>query len=140
MKQLPANGLSAAEYIRREWRITVDPATTLDDMMNPGYWAHVAAQLRTGDEITAVAEDNSFYAKFFVRFARRLEASVSLIQHVELEAVAVTTELASEYSIKFRGQRSKFTILKGKEVLRDGFETENQAKAYLEDHLKALAA
>jgi hypothetical protein len=140
MKQLASQSLASAEFVRREWRASVPPDTTVEEMIHPGFWGHVAAQLRTGDEITVVAEDNSFYYKFFVRFARRLEASVSLLQRVELEPAAVTDEITAQYEVKFRGQRSKWTILRGKDVLRDGFESEGQAKAYLDDHLKAMAA
>lgn len=140
MNQLTANDLKAAEYTRREWHAVVPASTTVEDLCTPAYWSHVAGQLRTGDEITVVSEDNSFYVKLFVRFAKRLEASVSLLQKVDLEPAVLTEDIIGEYEVKFRGQRSKWTIMRGKDVLRDGFESEGQARAYLADHLKAMAA
>ena len=140
MKQLPANGLEPAEYKRREWRVSVPYDTTVEEMLTPEYWGHVSTRMQSGDTIEAIAEDNSFYAKFLVRGARKLEASVSLIHFVTLEAPVVDQAFIDGYEVKFRGTRSKWSILRGKDVIKDGFDTENVAKAYLQDYVKQIAA
>lgn len=139
-KQLSPQAFQLAEYARQVWRVTAPADTKIEDLLVPSFWGHIAQSLRSGDLIEVVSEDNSWFADLYVRWARRLEASVSLKNSGLLEARAVTDDQASEYMIKFRGARSKFTILKGKDVVKDGFETENQAQAYLTDYLKQLAA
>jgi hypothetical protein len=140
MNQLPAHGLEAAEFARRSWRVNVPGETDLNDMLKPEYWGHVSAKLRTGDLIEAIAADNSFYAEFIVRWSRKLEAGVSLLRHIELEAPALDDNAIEGFEIKHRGSRSMWTILRGKDVVKDKFETENQARAYLQDYVKGLAA
>lgn len=144
MKQIAPNSLIAAEFARRVWRVTVPVGEAVEEMLQPGYWCHVAAQLRPGDIIEAVSEDTSLYAEFYVRSARRLEASVSLLRRVELETVTVSDELIAQYAIEFRGAKTKWAVVKGKgneqAIVKGGFESENQARAYLQDYLKALAA
>jgi hypothetical protein len=139
-KQLKPNALAEAEFSRRGYRAIVPGDTSIEDMVVPSYWAHVASRLRPGDMIEVLAEDNSFYAEFIVRSARRLDATVSLLRRVELEPAKLDASITEGYEIKFRGSRSKWSILRGKDVLRDGFETEAQARVYLDDHLKAMAA
>lgn len=139
-KQLSPSAIKAAEFARQVWRIIVPRGTTVEDMLKPTYWGHVAAQLRTGDKIEAVVEDNSGYFEFYVRFARRLEAAVSLISQSDLPAAEITEDLVKEYRVEFRGQRAKWSVIKGKEVVKQGIESEGEAQAWLDNHLKALAA
>ena len=48
-----------AEFARQVWLIRVDPATTLEDLLNPGFWVHQTL-LSRGDLLEIVAHDNSF--------------------------------------------------------------------------------
>ena len=142
MDQLPVSNLRSAEYCRNVWTAIVSSDTSIEQMLKPSFWGHVAQQFRVGDHVEVVSEDQSFYAEFYVRFARRLEASVSLLRKVDLREVrsTVDNDLTSSYSVKFRGSRAKFSVLQGDKIVRDNFETEELAQAWLNGHLKSLAA
>lgn len=137
---LAPGALKSAEFVRQVWRIVVPAGTKVADMLKPAYWGHVAPQLRPGDLIESVTEDNSLFCEFLVRYSRRLEASVSLLREVQLVPPTITEQEVAEYQVVFRGARSKHTVLKGQSVIKDGFDTDGQAKAWLTDYLKGLAA
>jgi TusA-related sulfurtransferase len=136
---LNPNALIDAEFSRRVYCVNVLPSTTVEDLVNPNFWTHVAMKLRPGDMIEVLSDDKAFCAKLVVRSARRLDATVSLVYWKDLE-IADVSQIASEYEIVFRGAKSRWSILKGSDVLKSCFDTRNQAEAYLADHLKAIAA
>lgn len=137
--ELNANALIEANFSRNIWRITTPIGTSPEELLKPTFWSHVALKLRPGDLIEAVAEDLAWFATLYVRSARRLDAAVSVIQFAKMDAPDVSS-VAAEYRVEFRGVKAKWSILRGKEILRDGFATEAEAKVHLESHLKALAA
>ncbi len=139
-KALPAHAMQSAEFVRRDWHCVVPADVTVEDLLRHDYWQHVATQFREHDMVTVVSEDKAWLAQLYVRWSRRLEASLSLISHTRLERAVLDEKAVEEYQVVFRGNRSKWTILRGKNVVKDGFESEGQAKAYLADYLKALAA
>lgn len=57
MKTLhPTKMRNAAEYVRTQHHVTIDPGDTLDDVLKPGYWAHHVDRVRVGDLIDAIGE------------------------------------------------------------------------------------
>lgn len=57
MKTLhPTKMRNAAEYIRTQHHVVVDPDHTLEDVMVPGYWTHHVDRLREHDLIDVIGE------------------------------------------------------------------------------------
>lgn len=57
MKTLhPTKLRSAADYLRTQHHIVVDPDHTLEDVTTPGYWAHHVDKLRVFDLIDVIGE------------------------------------------------------------------------------------
>jgi hypothetical protein len=71
---LGVNGLKVASSVRNVWQITAPGETKPEDLLAPGYWAHVARQLRMGDRIEVLAADASWYAELRVMEVGRKEA------------------------------------------------------------------
>lgn len=143
MRNLHSNSIKPAEYLRQHWRIVVDHDATLEDLKRPSFWSNVAAMLRPGDKIEAVWEDSSRYVELMVLMAKRLEASVMVIIDTERTAdntTVIDQNVAEEYVVSFRGQRAKYSVMRGKEVVKSGFDTEDEARDWLKGHLQALAA
>lgn len=132
-----------AESVRRTHVVTPHHGTTLEEVMKPEYWAHIAAELKAGSHIEVVAEDGSWFAELFVVHAERLWAKMALLRKVDLVATATEVNPADfeEFYVKWSGPVSKFRVhrKKDKEVLRDNFETADAANAWLADHKKAMA-
>lgn len=51
--------VDAAEFIREYRHVEVDPGTTLDDLLRPGFWVHHAERIGVNDILDVVASDGS---------------------------------------------------------------------------------
>ena len=116
------------------------PGTTLEDVLAPEYWAHVAATLRAGARIELLAQDGAWWAMLLVRAAGKTDAKVQALQYVELgqrEAVTV-----GGYEVKWRGPARKWGIVRTSDlsVLQDGFAVKEEAADWMAGHLATLAA
>lgn len=56
-KTLHINSLAVAEYQRTRYHCDVDPDVTIDDLLQPGFWAHHAARLKRGDILEVTNPD-----------------------------------------------------------------------------------
>lgn len=57
MKTLhPTKMRNAAEYVRTQHHVVVDPDHSLEDVTTPGYWAHHVDRLRVHDLIDVIGE------------------------------------------------------------------------------------
>ncbi|NLS19901.1 hypothetical protein HGP16_25515 [Rhizobium sp. P40RR-XXII] len=58
MKTLhPTKMRNAAEYVRTQHHVIVDPDHTIEDVLKPGYWAHHAERIRVYDLIDVIHND-----------------------------------------------------------------------------------
>lgn len=126
-----------------EHSIIVPADHPYDQVFDESYYANIAERLRPGEIIHVRAEDGSWYARLMVRSAGRLWAKVSEIEHVdfrEVVAIGASDEFAG-YEVKFSGFSDKWRVvrLKDKKALKAGCQTEDEARTWLRDHLKALS-
>lgn len=137
-KRLHPTKFTQSEMARNQWAVTPEVDTPAEALLDPAYWAHVSARLRRGDIITALAEDDSYFAEYLVINAGKLYAKVVMTRKIELTAKQIfNVEVPEGFDIKFRGPR-KWSVLRGKEVLKDGLDRQD-AETWLKDHLKAVA-
>lgn len=130
--QLSINGIR-----HNVFRVTPELDTPLDATLVPGYWAHVSAMLRIGDRIEVLAEDGSYFSELLVRDVGNLYAKVSVLSHTKFEQEVV--EVPEGYDVKWRGPSAKYGVLRGKDVLKDGFVGKAEANAWLTDLIKKVA-
>lgn len=138
MTQLHPTRLRAAEYHRTVYQVVPEGDTPFEALLDPGYWAHVAAKLRPMDRIEVEAEDGSYTALLIVRDTGRLFAKVSIIYHRELEQVEVGAAIAipSNYLAKFCGPILKWCVIRDKDRIKENLGSKEEANAWLRDHLK----
>lgn len=135
--------LQLAEQRRVIHLATVPAGTTPEQVLNPDYWAHVAARLRPLDRIEVRPEDLSFLMDLVVVSANRLQARVvqlSLATTDPVQPEEMESPPDAEHEVKWGGVRARFRIIRlhDKSVVRDGFETKAAAEQYLAEHIKAL--
>jgi hypothetical protein len=118
---------------------TVPAGITKDELLVPGFWAHIAKDLPPWTEITVMPEDEAFYAKLLVRDSGRLWALCAILSFVPL-AKEIEAPVNKDYEVKRLGPQRKFGVrrLDDNEVIRDGFVDTEAANAWLAEHLKAL--
>lgn len=124
--------IKPAEFIRTVHAARPEPGTTLNDMLSPDYWAHVAKTLKAGDRIEVRPPEGEWFAELYVRSTSDTAVNVVVLQKFEFGTETKSAPVEAE--VKFRGDKKWSVIRKGdKSVLIEGLETKSAA----EDWLKA---
>lgn len=137
---LSPNGLSVAEYKRRQWFCEAQEGTTLDDILKSGYWAHVASKMTEFDRIEVVAVDGTWGADLVVLATGRTAAKVKMLHYYEFDGgYADMSGVNATHEIKHRGPR-KWSIIRieDKAVVKEGIPTREEADRALSDYMQAL--
>jgi hypothetical protein len=142
-----------AEHINSTWRFAqfaVD--TTVEELLNPETWAHVASKFTQGDEIVVVPQGMPFRAHLIVVDAGKVEAKVRLIDVTPLNAAPAVepVEIAQNNSlepdgpmfVKWNPGSKKYAIHRStdKEKVHDGFAIKAESEAWAAQHALAMAA
>lgn len=133
--------IGIAEGKRNIWVIVPELGTPYETVRdNPEFLSHVASRLRPYDRIEVFAEDGSYFAELIVRAAGRQFARLSELRFVALEALRA--EADTRFSVIYSGPHLKHTVLRvrDKAVLKNGFDTAEDAHGWLAANVKSLAA
>lgn len=112
------------------------------ELQNPKFWDLVSRQLRSGDEIRCLAEDNSYVARMVVVYVNGSDVRIRCESFVELEEVKMEAyEAAEDYLVKNGGATGWYVQKKstGERVLK-GFATQAEAFTQLAEYQKKIAA
>ena len=85
--QLHPRNFAVADHARGLYRVNATAGTTVEQILSPAYWSHVAKTLRVFDLVEVLAEDGAFFLLLLVRDVQEIAATVSLLQRVDLDAV-----------------------------------------------------
>lgn len=140
MNQLPPSRRKLAEHEHNNHVVYPITGTTLEQMLNPKYWAHVAREMRLYDKIEAIVEDGSMEYEFRVLSVGKNEVFVALRHSVELGQVPQSTSLPSDYKVEWSGPHSKHRVKRGNDVIRDKFDTAEAARQWLVNHINSQKA
>lgn len=135
----PASFISA-EYECTTYVATVEQGTTLDMLLDPKFWSHVANKLRPYDEIKVRCDDGTFYGHLLVLACDRTWARVFKLTFESLTSSDISLTQAAileDYDVKFRGPR-KWSVLRKSDnaVLAEGLHAEADARTWLTTHLQ----
>lgn len=130
------NRIRPAEYDRTIFATNPEPGTTLEDMLAPEYWSHVAKNFKPGSRIEVTAEDGSWFAELYVRRASANAALVVVLRHYEFtSSKAAQPEAASEhtdFTVKFRGGAGWSVIRNSdKAIMFENGKTREQAESWV---------
>lgn len=95
--------LKEAEYQRKVFYIQLEADTTLDDVLRPAFWAHVARRLKPRARIEVHPADGSWFAELIVLAASHISASVAVLNKVDLAAADLTGDIL-DHEVKHRGR------------------------------------
>lgn len=125
--------IQQAEFARTVWVVKPEPGVTLEQLLQPESWAHVAKSLKPGDLIDVLSADNEWYAELFVRASTDNETKLAVLKHYVFSESKPTVD--GEVEVKHRGEAKKWSVLRksDKAVLVEGLETRGAA----EDWVKA---
>lgn len=118
-KTLAAGRFNGAEFRRRSWFALIPADTTLDEIIHPSYWAHLAKKINIGDLIEANAEDGTFFQVFRV-VGKGGDGKTLLLRQLygygtEPEVVAaaevVAAEVSDRYEVKWGGPKALWRVI-----------------------------
>ena len=130
-----------AEQWRQEWVVNAEEGTSIEDVMEPAYWAHVSADMEQFDRVEVRMETGEWTADMIVTGVGRNWATVHLIQKHDLAAPSLSLiNAASSHEVVWRGAQHKWGVrrLSDKEVIQSGFADKGTAQAWLNDHERKI--
>jgi hypothetical protein len=142
----PAAPLSFDRWQLKEHRnpghwICVQAGVTIEQLLEPAFWANVARNLQPRSTVEVHWDDASQFAELYVLDAGRNWASVDVLRHHADLKRPNLKHLAEQYEVGFNGPVDRFRILRlsDREVIKAGFATEVDAHKFLADYKRKLA-
>lgn len=137
---MPGDDFGLAEFKQRHHIADVHQDVLESDVLEPGYWAHVADQMKTLDIISCRWQDSSKVVHLRVirsgaRFCNVVRIGFEDLSKGSIERPAGTINLIAKY----KGTVRKWAAvrLSDDHVLHDGMETRAEAEVWIEQHEKA---
>lgn len=128
-----------AEFKRHDFVADIPAGTTLEQILEPAYWAHVSKDMDPFDHIEARAEDGSWVAYLVVLFAERTYARVKLDRAVKIDEAIEQADKYAKHKVEWKGPHFKFAVIRMSDnaKVQDGFKTRPEADAWMRNHEKA---
>lgn len=133
--QLLDHHIRDMDYERRGLVATAEPSHTLADAKHPSYLWHANRRISPHDEITIRHPRFAFYLRIYVVDVDHATASIRyqmLEEHDFKDAPPVTAEM-SDARIEWGGPAHKHRVVRGTTLLEKGFETKEEAQAWLDE-------
>lgn len=134
--------IGLAEHKHTIFFVVPEDGVTEDDILNPEFWAHVSQRMKPCDEIKVYSEDGRTRWHLHVAASGRNWAKVHLLTKHEFKSATLDDLADDGLAVKYRNPHSRYAVIKkaSGEVIKDRFDTEDQAATYLREHRKTLAA
>ncbi len=141
-KSVMANGGRFNERGQKqlEYALIAEAGHTIDDLLKPSYWRHVAPLLKPLTKISVMADDQSFYCELIVFEATTVSAAVLLFGEPIIVTDRTKLALPSLDLEVFHGGLHKQWCVRLKStgrILRDSLPTDDAARAWLRDYTRA---
>lgn len=109
-QKITEDRVQLAGEVFNTWSVKPKHGTTIEQMLDPAYWAHTSRRLRPLDRLEAVSEDGSWYAEFIVLSQGDNWARVHVLRRVEL-ADSTPIEDAN-HEVKWGGPARNFMVVR----------------------------
>lgn len=140
-KQAQESALQPQDFARSVYCLSVDRGVSLEEVLKPDFWAHVAYRLKPSDRIDVYTEDSSYYAELLVVGTNRTNASVVVIHKIDLaksvRTIGVPVDSASQYEVVWGTPATKYQVIRKADgfVFSNGHADANAAWASLHKSL-----
>jgi len=117
-----------------------EEGTTLKQIQEPQYWAHVAADLRVHDRIEVAVEGGELWCELLVIAKGNNWVKTAVINRLE-EKIDEQPEDNKDFKVQHRGPR-KWSVVRIEDsaIIAEDIGTKLEAEQHKLDHIKALAA
>ena len=140
MTTLPPNRLQRAEHYCVAYAVELPNGHTIDDALDPAYWAHKGHELKPQDTIRLIPEDGSYYALAIVLQSGRGFAKLKMLHHVPYDE-DVEEATSDDIIVKWGSPHLKFVVIRkaDNERLKTGFEKKADAIRWAADYASTMA-
>jgi len=125
-----------AAHERNVWAMTAEHGTTVDDIMKPEYWMHLAPQLRPYDRIEVRIDDGVFFLELLVIQSGQNWAKVFKLNEHQLVKASLAPVPDGQYGTKWNGPHNKFVVFRksDNEIISKYHQTEPDAIAAMREY------
>lgn len=130
------------EFMNTRHSVAPASGTPFEDLLRPEFWANIT-RLRAGDIIEVRPEDQSYYAELYVLRRDRTSATVAVVREpVKLVAAYKPLPGETSFKVEFAGSHGQWRVLRLSDntMIRDRFGSEGEARAWLVQYERMLAA
>lgn len=144
-KNLLTKYFSEANFASTTYMASPEAGIEKKDLLNPEYWAQVAAKLRPDDIIRVIPQDKSFYLELLVTDQTKLWARVVELNYVPLNAKSIvsTDSVFDRIEAKHFGVAGQWKAVRkegGALVNESSFNSREACEEWIEKHgFKALS-
>ena len=141
MVTLNPGRFTAYEFANKVYKVDVPFGHQMEHILQPEYWMHVARYLNSGDEVIAVAEDNSYRAHLFVTTKTTTAVKMAVVNFTELsKEFEVPADADTSYVIEWSGNYHKWRVRRKVDnfIIASQFKFREEAVKALAEYKKAL--
>ena len=141
-RQLLETRFSLAEHKRNVWFVVPEDGTTPDETLEAAYWSHAAPKMRPCDEVIIHSENGAWRLHLHVLATGRNWAKVTVLSKHDFGVVEAQAVSSPDFEIKWRGPNGKYAVIRKSDgvVIKDKFDSDPAASAYLADYRKTIGA
>jgi hypothetical protein len=137
---LQSERVKPAEGKFNTWHVDADHGITKADLERTSFWVHNAKLFRPRDHVHVYCVDNSFYAWLIVTGVGPKDVKMHVRCFDNLDPIEPgSMDVPLGYSIVWRGSIAKFGVLRGTDLIREGFEHRSEASRWIGSHVQSLA-
>lgn len=124
------------EHKRQDWVVEAEAGTKIEDVLDPQYWAHVAAQMEPHARIEVLAETGEWMLELIALNVGRNWAQVHVLHRYELEKPADAMPAAQRSSVEWKGPTRKWAVIRlsDNQILQDGFASKAEGQGWAVTH------
>jgi hypothetical protein len=133
--------IGLAEERRNDWVVNAEEGTTIQDVLDPAYWAFTSNKLTPYDHIEVRLETGEWIADLVVLQVGMSFTRVHLRHFYDLVQVKEDLPVPQKHEVVWRGPQHKFAVkrLQDQQVLQNGFNTREEAGVWLKNHEQVVA-
>jgi hypothetical protein len=136
--------IGLAEQLRRDWVVNAAAGTTINDVLQPAYWAHCSQEFTVYDRIDVRVETGEWALDLIVMDVGRNYARMFVAHRYTFAEVDVPEIPADPiaHKVEFKGPHLKWVVIRladGAQV-QDRLKTEKEAVEWMQNHMKITAA
>lgn len=137
-KTLPFEGIDLAEFRTKSWFCVAPAPHTLEDVLDPRYlWSasHNKGGFQKYEEVTINHEFGNFYVRLLIVAVDGETHSIRcrVLEKHDFTGKSLPVGAMGGATVDWGGPAHKFRVTLGKDVLKHGFSTKEEAEAWLKE-------